>query len=109
MKTVVRAVVSHTAQASKPTHLFHSSALLQRNVYQVNIVLRMCVVLVDGGGAKVVQKFVSLKIAAISVLAVILHSAWPCPFYTPAELAERPRRFRNSQCFYPPTVRLNID
>ena len=42
----------------------------------------------------------------ISVLAVILHPAWPCPFYTPAELAERPRRFRNSQYFYPPAVRL---
>ena len=99
-------VVSHTAQAATPTHFFHSSALLQRNVYQVNIVLRMRVVLVDGGGAKAVQNFVSLKIAAISVLAVILHPAWPCPFYTPAELAERPRRFRNSQCFYPPAVRL---
>ena len=68
----------------------------------------MCVVLVDGGGAKAVQNFVSLKIAAISVLAVILHPAWPCPFYTPAELAERPRRFRNSQCFYPPAVRLSF-
>ena len=72
------------------------------NVYQVSIVLRMCVVLVDGGGAKAVQKFVSLKIAAISVLAVILHPAWPCPFYTPAELAERPRRFRNSHVFIRP-------
>ena len=69
----------------------------------------MCVVLVDGGGAKAVQKFVSLKIAAISVLAVILHPAWPCPFYTPAELVERPCRFRNSQCFYPPAVRLMVD
>ena len=103
----MKTVVSHTAQAATPTRLFHSSALLQRNVYQVNIVLRMCVVLVDGGGAKAVQNFVSLKIAAISVLAVILHPAWPCPFYTPAELAERPRRFRNFQCFYPPAVRLS--
>ena len=66
----------------------------------------MCVVLVDGGGAKAVHNFVSLKIAAISVLALILHPAWPCPFYTPTELAERPRRFRDSQCFYPPAVRL---
>ena len=69
----------------------------------------MCVVLVDGGGAKAVHKFVSLKIAAISVLAVILHPAWPCPFYTLAELVERPRRFRNFQCFYPPAFRLNSD
>ena len=66
----------------------------------------MCVVLVDGGGAKVVHKFVSLKIAAVFVLAVILHLAWPCPFYTPTELAERPRRFPNSQCFYLPAFRL---
>ena len=96
------AVVSHRAQAATPTRLFRSSAFLQPNVYQVNFVLRMCVVLVDGGGAKAVQKFVSLKIAAISVLAVILHPAWPCPFYTPAELAERPRRFRNSNVFIRP-------
>ena len=82
--------------------MFRSSTLLQPNVYQVSIVLRMCVVLVDGGGAKAVQKFVSLKIAAISVLAVILHPAWPCPFYTPAELTERPRRFRNSHVFIRP-------
>ena len=96
------------AQAATPTRLFRSSALLQRNVYQVNIVLRMCIVLVDGSDAKAVHKFVSLKIAAISVLAVILHPAWPCPFYTPAELAERPHRFRNFQCFYPPAVRLRV-
>ena len=68
----------------------------------------MCVVLVDGGGAKAVQKFVSLKIATISVLAVILHPAWSCPIYTPAELAERPHQFRNFQCFYPPAVRLEF-
>ena len=90
------------AQATMPTRLFHSSALLQCNVYQVNIVLCMCVVLVDGGGAKVVHKFVRLKIAAISVLVVILHPAWPCPVYTPTELAERPCRFRNFQCFIRP-------
>ena len=98
----MKTVVSHTAQVTTPARLFRSSALLQPNVYQVSIVLRMCVVLVDGGGAKAVQKFVSLKIAAISVLAVILHPAWPCPFYTPAELAERPRRFRNSHVFIRP-------
>ena len=50
------------------------------------MVLRMCMILVNGGGAKAIQTFVSLNIAAISVSVVILLPAWPCPFYTPAEL-----------------------
>ena len=50
------------------------------------MVLRMCMIRVNGGGAKAIQTFVSSNIAAISVSVVILFPAWPRPFYTPAEL-----------------------
>ena len=56
-----------------------ASLFLQRNVYQVNIVLRMFVVLVDGGGAKAVHKFENRRHFCISA-AVILHPAWALPF-----------------------------
>ena len=71
------------------------------------MVVRMCVVLVGGGGANAVQKFVSLKIAAISVLAVTILPAGPSQIYTPAWPARLPRRFRNFLCFYAPAVRLS--
>ena len=63
----------------------------------------MCAVLVDGGGANTIQKFVILNIAAITVLAVTILPAWPFPFYTPVQLAKHPRLFRN-----PPAVRLTV-
>ena len=63
------------------------------------MVVRMCVVLVDGGGVNAVQKFVSLKIATISVLAVTILPAGHSQIYTPAWLAIRPQRFRISYAF----------
>ena len=62
--------------------------------------VRMCVVLVDGGGAKAVQKFVSLNIAAITVLAVTILPARPSSLNTPAQPVKRPRGFRKLLCFY---------
>ena len=76
------------------------SFTLQRDVYNLTMAVRMCMLLVDGGGAKAVQKFVSLNIAAISVLAVTILPAWPTPLNAPAQLVKRPRRFRNPLCFY---------
>ena len=71
------------------------------------MVVRMCVVLVGGGGANAVQKFVSLKIAVISFLAVTILPAGPSQIYTPAWPARLLRIFRNFLCFYAPAVRLN--
>ena len=97
--------------ASQPSGTFvpdctFRSFTLQRDVYNLTMAVRMCVLLVDGGGAKTVQKFVSLNIAAISVLAVTILPAGPSQIYTPAWPAGLPRRFRNFLCFYAPAVRL---